>query len=272
MSKKKNSELLHQKEELDILESIYMDEIELHNPIPPYKFSIQCRPYLDFSLDEALERFAVKLEIELGLNYPQESPKCEIKHHVDKISNSELQIANKIIEKTAQDMKGSPMLFEIVESLRNWLQNNIVDPDLKPKKLKRKNMGDEFGLDDEYENDEIVVNLTKKETYTAVTRESFLEWKARFDAEMENLRKLKGESGPSKDERLSGKQLFERDMKLISSDALYQDENDVEAMDEYEHEEEKEEEEDEESNEKVKQLFCYNEDLFEGDVDIEDDS
>jgi len=118
MSKKKNTELLHQKEELDILESIYLDEIELHNPIPPYKFSIQCRPYLDFSLDEALERFAVKLEIELGLNYPQESPKCEIKHHVDRISNSEMQIANKIIEKTAQDMKGSPMLFEIVESLR----------------------------------------------------------------------------------------------------------------------------------------------------------
>ena len=114
------------------------------------------------------------------------------------------------------------------------------------------------------------MNLTKKETYTLVTKETFLEWKERFDLEMESLKKQKGELGPSKDERLSGKQLFQSDMKLISSDALYQDENDVEAMDEYEHEEEKEE--DEEENEEVKKLFYYNEDLFEGDVDIEDDS
>jgi len=114
----KNIELLHQKEELDILESIYMEEIDIHNPIPPYKFSVQCRPYLDYSLDEALERFSVKLDIELGLDYPQEAPRCEIKHHVDKITHYEVQNVNKIIEKTAQEMKGTPMLFEIVESIR----------------------------------------------------------------------------------------------------------------------------------------------------------
>jgi len=261
----KNVDLLHQKEELDILESIYMEEIDIHNAIPPYKFSVQCRPYLDYTLDEALERFSVKLEIELGVNYPQEAPRCEIKHHVDKITHYEVQNVNKIIASTAQEMKGTPMLFEIVESIRNWLQNNIVDPELRPRKQKRKNLDDEFGLEEGYENDEVVVNLTKKETYTPVTKESFVEWKARFDLDMETIRNLRGDiSGAPKEERLSGKQLFERDMKLITSDALYQDENDVEELD-YVKEEEKEEDEGE--DEKTKALFCYDEDLFEGDVD-----
>ena len=143
-----------------------------------------------------------------------------------------------------------------------------MDPELRPKKQKRKNLDDEFGLEEGYENDEVVVNLTKKDTYTPVTRESFLEWKAQYELEMETIRHLKGEiSGVAKDERLSGKELFERDMKLISSDALYQDENDVEDMDDYVKEEEKEEDEEEGTDEKTKALFCYNEDLFEGDVD-----
>jgi hypothetical protein len=263
----KNVELLHQKEELDILESIYMEEIDIHNAIPPYKFSVQCRPYLDYSLDEALERFAVKLEIELGPNYPQEAPRCEIKHHVDKITHYEVQSVNKMVEKTAQEMKGTPMLFEIVESIRNWLQNSIVDPELRPKKQKRKNPDDEFGMDDGFEDNVVVVNLTKKDTYTPVTRESFLEWKAKFDLDMETIARLRGDiSGVVKEERASGKQLFERDMKLIMSDALYQDENDVEDVDDYVKEEEKEDE-DEENDEKTKALFCYDEELFEGDVD-----
>jgi len=264
----KNPELLHQKEELDILESIYMEEIDIHNPLPPYKFSVQCRPYLDYSLDEALERFSIKLEIELGLNYPQEAPRCDIKHHVDKITHYEVQNVKKIIDKTAQEMKGTPMLFEIVESIRGWLQNNIVDPELRPKKQKRKNLDDEFGLEEGYENDVVVVNLTKKDTYTPVTRESFLEWKAAFDLEIETIKQIKGDiAGKKEEERLSGKQLFERDMKLITSDALYQDENDVEDVDDYVKEEEKEDDEEEGTDEKTKALFCYNEDLFEGDVD-----
>ena len=118
MSKRATADLVHQKQEIDILESIYMDEIELHNPIPPYRFSVQCRPYLDFCLNEALERFAVQLDIELSNKYPQESPKCEIKHHVDNISNSHLQQVQKLINKTAEELKGTPMLFEIIESIR----------------------------------------------------------------------------------------------------------------------------------------------------------
>lgn len=267
-AKRRNSELLHQKEELDILESIYMDEIELHNPIPPYKFSIQCRPYMDFSLNEALERFAVRLEIELSRNYPQESPKCEIKHQVDKITNTDIQQVQKLITRTFEEMKGSPMLFEIVENIRGWLQNNIVDPDLRPKKLKKKAAGDELGLDSDYEDEEIVINLTKKETYTSVTRESFLEWKKKFDQEMENLRREKGEAASSKEEKLTGKQLFERNLALISSDMIDKDDEDVEV--DYTKEEVKEDEEEEDS-ERVKKLFYYNEELFEGDVDIEDD-
>lgn len=130
-------------------------------------------------------------------------------------------------------------------------------------------MGDDLGIDSDFEDDEIVVNLTKKETYTAVTRDSFLEWKRLFDEEMETLKRLRGEVTSTKEEKLTGKQLFERNAALISSDLMTGDDEDVEE-DDYVKEEAKAEEEEEDS-ERTRKLFYYNEDLFEGDVDIDAD-
>jgi len=144
-----------------------------------------------------------------------------------------------------------------------------VDPELRPKKLKRRNLNDEFGLDEDYEDEEIVVNLTKKDTYTPVTKETFLEWKKRFDEEMLALKKAKGELIKQTEVKLTGKQMFERDAKLVASDALDKEDDDVESI-EVTHLQQEESKEDE-NNKEGKKLFYYNEELFDEDIDIDVD-
>eukprot|EP00330_Aristerostoma_sp_ATCC50986_P011861 CAMPEP_0114592310 /NCGR_PEP_ID=MMETSP0125-20121206/14163_1 /TAXON_ID=485358 ORGANISM="Aristerostoma sp., Strain ATCC 50986" /NCGR_SAMPLE_ID=MMETSP0125 /ASSEMBLY_ACC=CAM_ASM_000245 /LENGTH=124 /DNA_ID=CAMNT_0001790879 /DNA_START=417 /DNA_END=791 /DNA_ORIENTATION=+ len=123
-------------------------------------------------------------------------------------------------------------------------------------------MNDELGLDDEYEDDEFVINLSKKDTYTPCTKEAFLEWKKKFDNEIYELKKQRGDLKNANDDKLTGRQLFERDAKLIASDALGKDEDDIEEN-EYVRKEEEKEEEDEENLEEY-------EDLFDQDVDVDD--
>lgn len=144
-----------------------------------------------------------------------------------------------------------------------------MDPELRPKKLKRRNLNDEFGLDEDYEDEEIVVNLTKKDTYTPVTKETFLEWKKRFDEEMLALKKAKGELIKQTEVKLTGKQMFERDAKLVASDALDKEDDDVESI-EVTHLQQEESKEDE-NNKEGKKLFYYNEELFDEDIDIDVD-
>jgi hypothetical protein len=268
MSEHVHTEYHWQKEELDILQSIYMDEIELLKNVPPYKFLVHCRPYLDHSLKGDLDKFTVKVEVELPPHYPTDFPKYEIKHHLDKVSNYDLQLVNEMIKQTAEQLKGEAMLFEIVESIRNWLQTSVVDPDLRPKKLKRRNMNDDLGVDEDYEDHEVVINLTKKDTYTPVTRDSFLDWKKKFDDEMIALKKAKGELIKTTETKLSGKQLFERDAKLVASDALDKEDEDV---DEIEIKDLHKEESKEEASPEEKKLFYYNEELFDEDIDIDVD-
>jgi len=63
-----------------------MDEIELLTHKAPYKFVIECRPYLDHSMGDEVNFFTVKLEFEMTNKYPNEAPKFELKHHLEKIS------------------------------------------------------------------------------------------------------------------------------------------------------------------------------------------
>lgn len=258
----KNPELHEQQQEVDILQGIYEDDIEVLNHAPPYKVQINCKAYLDPALQADLERFSVKVEIEMTNKYPNEIPKFEIRHHIDKVSNYEVQQVYEMVTEIANQMKGEAMIFEMVEAIRNWIQNSVIDTDLRPKKLKKK-MGDKYAMEEDEEETEVVVNLTKKSTYTPVTRDSFLEWKKKFDEEMLALKKAKGEY-LAINTKLSGKELFQRDAKLAVSDALEALDEDADDID-YTHEEQKEEEAPKEK------LFYYDEGAFDQDVDIDED-
>jgi len=84
-----------------------------------------------------------------------------------------------------------------------------------------------------------------------------LSWKGKFDAEMDEKKKLKKEVVTEDSTKLSGRQLFERDTKLVNSDMVKEEEDGEDAV--YTKEESKEKE----------KLFCYDNELFEGGEDDE---
>lgn len=105
-----------QKEEIDVLENIYLDEIEIVRSTAPYKIKIECRPYLDHSLNPALEQYAIRIDIELPKNYPKEFPILELDS--SRLSKQEEEKCHQNWKKQAAQFQGQPMVFELVESLR----------------------------------------------------------------------------------------------------------------------------------------------------------
>ena len=124
--------------------------------------------------------------------------------------------------------------------------------------MKRKNVNDDLvdlGDDDE----EVYVNLTQKETYTAVTRDSFLDWKKKFDNEMAEIKKQKGLL-VIEDTKPTGKQLFERDKTLANSDLLGKDDEEGEDVIIERKEEAKQQD--------GPNVYCYDKEIFGGEDEI----
>jgi len=255
MSKKKatdNYEL--QREEINILSSIYMGDLDFVKQMPPYRLTINLKPFMEHWVLDDQDNLTVQVDIQLTKAYPNEAPQIELNPKKTMMSKQNVSTMYKFIEEISNTYKGIPMIFEIIETLRFWIQTNLAGPEMRPKKMKRKNMNDELALDlgDE---EEVVVNLTKKETYTPCTKEAFLAWKKKFDAEMSEIKRLKNDVVLEDNTKLSGRQMFEKNKTLAASDLAVKEEDDGEDIDYTVREETKEE------GEKV---FCYDKDLFAG--------
>jgi hypothetical protein len=111
-------------------------------------------------------------------------------------------------------------------------------------------------------NGEEYMNLSKKATSTTVTYETFLNWKRKFDQEIAELKKLKTTQITEYTHRLTGRQHFERNAGA-TQDAEAEGE-DVEDVDDYRVQENQNEDEDD------KNLFCYDEDVFDDDTNLDD--
>ena len=107
-----------QKDEIEALECIFVDEYELlsENPI---KFEI----HLKADWDEEESNFVeLKLIIEFQEEYPEVVPKFQIKNmSEDRISNNELYECENLFRHSAEEMLGEPMIYEITEKLKEYL-------------------------------------------------------------------------------------------------------------------------------------------------------
>jgi hypothetical protein len=127
------------------------------------------------------------------------------------------------------------MIFTMVSIIKEELDNIMLDV----QKAEEEIIIEKRRQDEEAEHAKFVG--------TKVTVESFLEWKKKFDAQMlqkdivlqqQRAKELKG--------KLSGRQLFEQDKSLASSDAQFLDEDEEEDGEE-DREEDKEDEKDDSS-------------------------
>ncbi|ORE15219.1 UBC-like protein [Rhizopus microsporus] len=143
---------------------------------------------------------ALSLHVIYTPNYPDELPEYEIE----------------IIQGQAEESIGMAMVFSLVMIIKEELDNIVLDV----KRAEEELVKEKRRKEEEAEQAKFVG--------TKVTRESFLDWKKKFDAEIaekdavaraQKAKELKG--------KLTGRQLFEQDKTLAMSDAGYMDEGDV---------------------------------------------
>ena len=145
-----------QLDELEALKAIYGEGIDI---IDSHTFDILVEPFPGEVCDTQ-----VRLKMAYSQNYPEELPFYAFKP-IKGISESEVEAlcahARSIMEKDL----GSPMVFDIIEGVKEWLQNRLQ-------------------VQEEEAKIEVPV-VPKHATYTPVTVESFQAWKTAFLAEQQ---------------------------------------------------------------------------------------
>ncbi|CEJ01715.1 hypothetical protein RMCBS344292_15736 [Rhizopus microsporus] len=196
--------LEEQKNEIEALQSIYPDEFE--------EFRISIYPE---EQDPENPR-ALSLHVIYTPNYPDELPEYEIEIIQGQVPESYLSRIEQSVKQAAEESIGMAMVFSLVMIIKEELDNIVLDV----KRAEEELVKEKRRKEEEAEQAKFVG--------TKVTRESFLDWKKKFDAEIaekdavaraQKAKELKG--------KLTGRQLFEQDKTLAMSDAGYMDEGDV---------------------------------------------
>merc|ERR1740131_665010 len=139
--------------------------------------------------------------------YPEEKPEIEFEDS-DNIEDEHLQELKTHLDSVADENLGMAMVFTIVSEAIQWLGelNDRLKHEAEEAIRRQKE------ADEEEER--------KKLEGTKVTIESFLAWKAEFDAEMEALKKG-AKAKEKKDNKKTGRELFMTDTTLNDSDIKF---------------------------------------------------
>lgn len=193
-----------QRNELEAIESIYPDSFTVLSEAPT-SFTIT----VTSDAGENDETVQVTLKFTYVEKYPDEAPLWEI-HSQENLEDSDTEDVLTLLKQQAEENLGMVMIFTLVTAVQEKL-NEIVD--------QIKSRREEETLRREREAEE-----AEKRAFqgTVVTIENFLSWKAQFEQDMAELRKKKQkEDEQSGKNKLTGKQLFERDHNLDTSDIQF---------------------------------------------------
>ncbi|PJF17105.1 hypothetical protein PSACC_03097 [Paramicrosporidium saccamoebae] len=126
---------------------------------------------------------------------------------------SDLEGLNRHVLEEAEGSIGMAMIYTLVSCMEDWLSKNCKS--MEDAKASKK---------ESTENKEVPISLRGG----PVTRESFAVWNEKYLGELWQAAMLRdkkiAEAGPSK---LTGRQLFEHNKALVTSDATYGDEADI---------------------------------------------
>jgi len=264
-----------QSNELEALESIYGGDFERKSSGPPYKIMVAVDPEAA-SRREGISAEPVRLEITFPPNYPDEVPDIAVKY--THILPKHAEALKRHLLSEAEGLKGMVMVFMLVNAAKEYLESNQLSA------------AQDWGADEEEEGDEhhhadndarkrFKAGLLKGIVgVTPVTEQTFLAWRAKFEAEQEAI---KGEMTLEMKEKLSrptGRQLFERDASLyLDTDVGYNDAQlfeDEDLPDDEEDEDEDDEDEEESGEEEDEEEFdraLFLDDDLPSDEDDDDD-
>jgi len=205
-----------QRNELEALESIYSNELEVLRREPPLCFSIEVKtdpvePSMIGDDTVGMDRLFVLFKFTLPEKYPDDVPRIEIEES-ENLEDDKLQELNEFMLEQAEANKGLVMIFSLVSSAQEWLNEKSDQIHAEKKDAKRR-------ADEEVEKEEM-----KRFEGTRVTVESFMAWRKKFEEEF--LKKTKKVVDTS-NKRLTGRELFERDKSLFESDLTLMDDGDA---------------------------------------------
>ncbi|GAM23505.1 hypothetical protein SAMD00019534_066800 [Acytostelium subglobosum LB1] len=147
----------------------------------------------------------VILDIKYTADYPNSVPIIEL-IPTEKLTKDRIEGLISDVNNQATENIGTSMIFILAGTIKEWLDNNNTDLV-------------------EQEDDEAEESSSEEEEYvfegTPVTIDTFKEWRKRFLAEMQPMKK---EVAASKLNKLTGRQLFEIDSTLILSDSKFMEE------------------------------------------------
>ena len=216
-----------QLEELEVLSSIFPDELEVVQAAAPRELRLQLVPHAPGG-DE--NHVAITLVAVLPADYPSAVPPeltIEIQKGLGQKQRDELKA---LADKTASADVGVPVIFTVCEALKEWLCDNNVagqDGSMYSEMLRREQKKDsdqkrrdekkaisraaDLEVAEKMVDPEEEERIRRRQAGQPVTVESFNAWKAKFDEEMRAQAALfNGGQVPGEglEARLTGKQLF----------------------------------------------------------------
>lgn len=168
----------------------------------------------------------VEFQFDLPERYPDEKPSIQLLES-NNLDEDDLSSLMDLLNTEADNSLGNVMIFTLVSAGVEWLS------------AKTEVVEEEIDTAEEQRNKERIAEEQRKIDGTPVTKQTFLAWKARFDAEMLKLKldqqKKSGDQGSSATgtKGLTGRELFETDKSLIESDLNFVedlDQNQIEAL------------------------------------------
>lgn len=192
-------------DEIEAIESIYSEEIDIISE-NPHRFTIPVKT-AEYDDEENDEGMMTLLKFTFPDTYPDVIPEIEVEE-CDGIDDDVLEEYKEALNNAAEENLGMAMVFTIVSAGIEWLGD-------KNEQLKREAEEERQRIKELEEEEE-----RKKLEGTKVTIESFLAWKADFDAEMAVMRKEKEAAKKDKNKK-SGRELFMTDKNLVESDIKF---------------------------------------------------
>ncbi|XP_034730870.1 RWD domain-containing protein 1 isoform X2 [Etheostoma cragini] len=193
-----------QRNELEAIESIYPDSFTVLSD-EPTSFTIT----VTSDTAENGETVEATLKFTYVEKYPDVAPLWEI-HSQENLEDSDAEDILTLLQQQADENLGMVMIFTLVTAVQEKL-NEMVDV--------KTNRREEEARRKEAEAEEAEKVLFQG---TVVTIENFLAWKAKFELEMAELRrKRQKEEEQAGKPKLTGKQLFETDHNLDTSDIQF---------------------------------------------------
>lgn len=197
--------------EIEALLSIYEGELEVLQTSPRHVFTM---PIKTENFEEDGDGLFAMIKITYTPKYPEEIPLLELE---DCVNIDEYNLRNELMDHLTQQMEenvGMVMGFTIFSAALEWLGStwDTLQKEEEERVRRKKEQEDE--------------EEKKRLEGTKVTIESFLAWKAEFDAE----RLSKKEAVDMGEKRLTGKELFLQNLTMNDSDLQFLSEGQEETV------------------------------------------